>query len=143
MKRIAFALAFAVLVIPAVGSAAPKSKPTLTVRSSAYGKILFDGRGYVVYAFTKDQRGRSACSGGCASAWPPYIAKGTLRAGSGADARKLGTTRRPDGKLQVTYARHPLYYYVGDGGPGVIRCQNVFEYGGDWLVVRASGAFVR
>jgi predicted lipoprotein with Yx(FWY)xxD motif len=143
MKRaaLAFTLALAVLVVPAVGAAAPK--PTLTVRGSSYGKILFDGRGYVLYAFTKDARGRSACSGDCARAWPPYIVKGPLRAAAGLDAKKLGTTKRADGRLQVTYAGRPLYYYVGDDGPGVIRCQNVFEFGGAWLVLRASGALVR
>ena len=141
MKRLVLAFALAALVVPALGAAA--AKPTLTVRGSDYGKILFDGRGYVLYAFTKDTKGGSACYGDCARAWPPYLAKGPLRVPAGLDSKKLGTTRRTDGKLQVTYAGRPLYYYVGDGGPGVIRCQNVFEYGGDWLVLRASGALVR
>jgi predicted lipoprotein with Yx(FWY)xxD motif len=142
VKRLVLALALTALVVPALGAGAPG--PTLTVRGSAYGKILFDGRGYVLYAFTKDTVGRSTCSGACAKAWPPYlVGRGALRPGAGIAARKLATTRRPDGKLQVTYAGRPLYYYVGDDGPGVIRCQNVFEYGGDWLVVRASGALVR
>ena len=142
MKRLALAMTLLAFAAPGLGAAAPA--PHLTVRSSAYGKILFDGRGYVLYAFTKDGKGRSACSGACARAWPPYlVGRGALRAGAGLDAKKLGTTRRPDGRLQVTYAGRPLYYYVGDDGPGVIRCQNVFEYGGDWLVLRASGALVR
>jgi predicted lipoprotein with Yx(FWY)xxD motif len=142
MKRIVFAFAVAALLVPALGAAT--AAPTLTVRSSAYGKVLFDGRGYVLYAFTKDAKGKSACSGACARAWPPYvISRPTGRIGGGLDARKIGTIKRADGKLQVTYAGRPLYYYVGDDGPGVIRCQNVFEYGGDWLVVRASGALVR
>jgi predicted lipoprotein with Yx(FWY)xxD motif len=125
-----------------LGVAAPA--PALTVRSSDYGRILFDGRGYVLYAFTKDAKGRSRCTGQCAKAWPPYIVKSAApRAAKGVEADKLGTIRRTDGRLQVTYAGRPLYYYVGDDGPGVIRCQNVYEYGGDWLVVRASGSLVR
>jgi len=141
MKRLAVAVALGVLVLASVGEAAPR--PTVIAKSSRYGKILFDGRGYVLYAFTKDARGRSACAGDCARAWPPYFAKGVLRVGEGLQSSKIGTIKRAGGRLQVTYAGRPLYYYVGDDGPGVIRCQNVFEFGGDWLVLRPSGALVR
>jgi len=141
MKRLAVAVALGVLVLASVGEAAPR--PTVIAKSSRYGKILFDGRGYVLYAFTKDARGRSACAGDCARAWPPYFAKVALRVGEGLQPSKIGTIKRAGGRLQVTYAGRPLYYYVGDDGPGVIRCQNVFEFGGDWLVLRPSGALVR
>lgn len=112
---------------------------TVAVRTSAYGPILFDGRGYVLYAFTRDPRSRSTCFGACAAAWPPYRAKGTLRAGGGARRALIGRTR----SRQVTYAGRPLYYYVGDRRPGQILCQDVFEFGGRWLVVRGNGSFVR
>jgi predicted lipoprotein with Yx(FWY)xxD motif len=120
----------------------PSSHASVTARQSAYGKILFDGRGFVLYAFTRDAHGRSACSGACARAWPPYVAKARPRAATGIAARRLGTMRRADGSLQVTYAGRPLYYYVGDRAPGQILCQNVLEYGGIWRVVRPSGALV-
>jgi predicted lipoprotein with Yx(FWY)xxD motif len=55
----------------------------------------------------------------------------------------LGTTKRRDGRRQVTYAGRPLYYYVNDRKPGQILCQNVAEFGGTWLVVRPSGKLVR
>jgi predicted lipoprotein with Yx(FWY)xxD motif len=58
-------------------------------------------------------------------------------------SRLLGTTRRRDGRLQVTYAGHPLYYFKGDTAPGQITCQNASEFGGLWLVVNPSGAAVR
>jgi predicted lipoprotein with Yx(FWY)xxD motif len=119
------------------------SRATVTARSSTYGRILFDGRGFVVYAFTRDPRGRSVCSGTCATAWPPYLVKGRARAAAGVKSSKLGTTKRADGKLQVTYAGRPLYYYIGDRKPGQILCQNVKEFGGIWLVVRANGELVR
>jgi predicted lipoprotein with Yx(FWY)xxD motif len=128
------------------GSAETKeeaSRGTLSVRSSEYGRILFDGRGFVLYGFTADRRNRSVCSGACAAAWPPYIVKDRARAGRGVKRSLLGTIRRADGRRQVTYAGRPLYYYVGDRRPGQILCQDVFEFGGDWLVVRPSGAFVR
>jgi predicted lipoprotein with Yx(FWY)xxD motif len=90
--------------IAAAGAAPSRSSAaTLVVRSSSYGRILFDGRGFALYAFTRDSRGRSACSGACATAWPPYIVKGGLRAGAGAKGSLLGTVRRANGARQVTY----------------------------------------
>ena len=99
-------------------------------------------RGFVLYAFTRDARGTSSCTGACAAAWPPVLVK-TAQAGAGAKASLVGTTRRSDGSVQATYAGRPLYYYVGDRKPGQILCQNLFEFGGLWLVVRADGSPVR
>jgi predicted lipoprotein with Yx(FWY)xxD motif len=132
-------LAFAPGAAMSRGSAAP----TLTVKTSSYGRVLFDGRGYVLYAFTRDKNGRSSCYGACAKAWPVYYSKGTLRAGAGIKRSLIGTTKRRDGRRQVTYAGRPLYYYVGDTKPRLITCQNVVEFGGTWLVVRTSGRLVR
>ena|SRR5436309_15227949 len=120
-----------------------EAKAALSVRSSAYGRILFDGRGKALYAFTRDPRGRSACKGPCAAVWPPFVVRTPPQPGSGISAKLVGTTRRADGTLQVTYAGRPLYYYVGDRKPGEVRCQNVSEFGGVWLVVRPSGTLVR
>jgi predicted lipoprotein with Yx(FWY)xxD motif len=119
------------------------ARATVAVAKSTYGQILFDGRGFALYAFTRDPRGRSACSGACAKAWPPYIVRGRLVAGGGTRASLLGTTRRADGSRQLTYAGRPLYYYVGDREAGQVLCQNVVEFGGTWLVVRGSGKLVR
>jgi predicted lipoprotein with Yx(FWY)xxD motif len=69
--------------------------------------------------------------------------RGRLTASAGTARGKLGTTRRADGTLQATYGGRPLYYYVGDRRPGQVLCQNVVEYGGRWLVLRADGRLVR
>jgi predicted lipoprotein with Yx(FWY)xxD motif len=127
----------------AAGQSGEAARSTLTIRSSAYGRILFDGRGRALYAFTRDPRGRSVCSGACAAAWPPYIVKRRPAAGPGVRASLLGTTRRADGRLQVTYAGRPLYYYVRDIRAGQVTCQNVFGFGGLWLVMRSNGRVVR
>ena len=129
------ALTVLVLASPSMS----ESRSSVGAQKSAYGQILFDGRGFVLYAFTKDTRGRSACSGKCAAAWPPYVVTRRPAAAKGATAALLGTTRRADGRLQATYAGRPLYYYIGDRQPGQILCQNVTEFGGVWLVVRPSG----
>ena len=105
---------------------------TLTLRNTRYGPVLFDG----------SRGGPSRCYGACAAAWPVYFAKGTLRAGKGVKQSLIGTTRRRDGRRQVTYNGWPLYYYAHEG-PGEVKCQNVDEFGGLWLVVRAKGTLVR
>jgi predicted lipoprotein with Yx(FWY)xxD motif len=132
-----------VVALAVAGTAMAASRATVTARTSNYGTVLFDGRGFVLYAFTKDPAGRSVCSGACAKAWPPYLVKKGAAAGAGAKAKLLGTTKRADGTTQVTYAGRPLYYYVGDRKPRQILCQNVSEFGGLWLVVRPSGKPVR
>jgi predicted lipoprotein with Yx(FWY)xxD motif len=114
----------------------------ISVRASQYGRILGDGADRTIYLFTHDRGTPSTCYGACAAAWPPVLTKGTPIAGSGLNALLLGTTRRRDGTPQVTYAGHPLYYYVADP-KGQILCQNVEEYGGRWLVVSPHGTPVR
>ena len=124
-------------------SAGATGAATLTAHSSRYGRILFDGRGRVLYLFARDRGGRSSCSGACAKAWPPFLTKGAPTTLSGVNAKLLGTTRRSNGTRQVTYARHPLYYFKEDTKPGQIKCQNVSNFGGLWLVVALSGKPVR
>jgi predicted lipoprotein with Yx(FWY)xxD motif len=132
------------LALALIAPAAAAAPPTLKAGGSSYGKVLYDGRGFVLYAFTRDHGRRSACYGACAKAWPPYFApKGKLRVGAGLKRALLGTVKRRNGRRQVTYAGRPLYYYVGDRRPGQILCQDVFEYGGRWLIVRPSGKLVR
>jgi predicted lipoprotein with Yx(FWY)xxD motif len=133
-----------VLGILAVSSSPATAGPGAKIRivDSRYGRVVADRRGEALYLFTKERNTRSRCYGECADAWPPALTKGDPVAGSGARTGLLGTTRRSDGNLQVTYAGHPLYYYAGDS-PGNILCQDVFEFGGTWLVVKPSGAAVR
>jgi len=130
------------LATPSMSSSAA-DRATVTVHSSKFGRILFDGGGFALYAFTRDRAGRSACTGACARAWPPYVVKTRPKAGAGTTASLLGTIRLGNGSRQVTYAVKPLYYYVGDREPLQVLCQNVVEFGGLWLVVRPTGATVR
>jgi predicted lipoprotein with Yx(FWY)xxD motif len=128
---------------PSALAKAQAARATVTTSSSKYGRILFDGRGRALYAFTHDPRGRSLCSGACAKAWPPYVVSAHARAASGVRQSLLGTIRRANGAKQVTYRNRPLYYYIGDTKPGQVLCQNVTEFGGTWLVVRPNGQLVR
>lgn len=143
MRRLMLAVTLAaVLVAPAAAEAATA---TVKVHKSRYGRILVDGHGRTLYLFTRDHGAKSRCYGACARAWPPFLAGADAapQAAGGADAAKLGTTARRGGATQVTYAGHPLYYYVNDRKPGQILCQDVAEFGGTWLVVSPSGRAIR
>src|SRR5256885_14334734 len=107
--------------------------------NSKLGKILVDSRGRTLYLFSKDTRTKSACSGACATPWPPLRANGKLSAGSGVTASKLGTIRRSDGKPQVTYNGHPLYGFVMDTKPGETKGEGFTAFGARWFAVSPSG----
>jgi predicted lipoprotein with Yx(FWY)xxD motif len=112
------------------------------VRHTQYGSVLVDGRGRALYLFTRDRMPTSRCYGACAGRWPPFLTANTPVAGAGAQSASLGTSRRAGGTTQVTYAGHPLYYYVGDHRPGEVLCQGVEEFGGSWYVLTRRGSAV-
>jgi predicted lipoprotein with Yx(FWY)xxD motif len=116
---------------------APRGK-TITLGDSEFGSMLFDARRQAIYVFQRDRRDLSRCYGECARAWPPVYTKGRPRAGRGVRQSLLSTTRRRDGRRQVTYAGRPLYFYVNEG-PGEVRCHNVNLNGGLWWVVGPNG----
>jgi predicted lipoprotein with Yx(FWY)xxD motif len=123
-------------------AAARRTGATVAIRASQYGRILVDGSGRTLYLFTRESGPQSKCYGDCASAWPPYLTTGAPIA-KGAQAALLGTTRRTDGSLQVTYRGHPLYYFIDDHKAGDITCQATPEFGGTWYVVAPSGTAIR
>ena len=109
------------------------------MHASKYGRILFDGRGFALYAFTRDRAGRSACTGACAKAWPPYVVELRPKAGTGATASLLGTIRRGNGSRQVTYAGHPLYRFFGDTKRGQTNGEGLKDFGAAWYALMPSG----
>lgn len=127
------------LFVQAAGSA-PSARATVQIRATSLGKTLADARGRTLYLFTADKGKASACtSSACLAAWPPLTTTGAPIAGSGAKASLLGTTRRKDGRLQVTYAGHPLYFFVGDKKAGQTAGENIDHFGGEWYAVSAAG----
>jgi predicted lipoprotein with Yx(FWY)xxD motif len=127
-----------VVAVTASAQATPSAAMRLTVRSTAYGKALFGPSGKVVYVFGADRDSTSHCYGVCAKAWPPLLTSGAPIAGPGVRATLLGTTKRKNGTLQVTYNRHPLYYYEADK-VGKVMCQHANMHGGLWLIIKPSG----
>ena len=126
----------------APASGAASSVATVSATSTGLGMILVDGSGRTLYLFEKDQPNQSACTGACVAAWPVDQSSGTPKAGSGATASLLGTIKRGDGSTQVTYKKHPLYYYAGDSQPGQHNGEGVNAFGAAWFAVAPAGSAV-
>jgi predicted lipoprotein with Yx(FWY)xxD motif len=105
---------------------------------SGLGTVLVNSEGLTVYMFAKDNGTTSSCYGACAQNWPPVSAEGKP-SGEGAMASQLGTTKRKDGSMQVTYAGHPLYTYAGDTAPGEANGNGLTFFGGKWSALDESG----
>ena len=124
---------------PASSSAAATGGATVAVKGSKLGAILVDGSGRTLYLFEKDQGTTSSCYGACAGGWPPDTTNGAPRAGAGVSASLLGTSTRSDGKTEVTYHGHPLYYFAGDRKPGDSNGEGLKAFGAEWYVLSAAG----
>src|ERR1700742_1023687 len=140
MRRViaAFALAAVVaLAVAATGSAA--SRATVSTRHGKLGTFLVGSKGMTLYLFEKDKTSKSTCSGQCATFWPPLLTSGKPKASGKAKSSLLGTTKRSDGKLQVTYKGHPVYYFIQDKKAGDTKGEGVDGFGAEWYMLAPSG----
>ena len=103
------------------------------------GTVLVDSEGRTLYDFHKDKGAKSACYGACAAAWPPLLTEGDPQAQGAADRSLLGTTKRNDGTVQVTYNGWPLYTYAGDQKPGEANGNDVDQFGAEWYALQPNG----
>jgi predicted lipoprotein with Yx(FWY)xxD motif len=145
-----FAIALAAAGVAAAAAVTHQSSRSLasskatagrvTLHKTGIGMVLATSSGRTLYLFMADHHGKSACYGKCASFWPPLLKKGKVSGIKGVKAKLLGTTKRKDGKLQVTYKKHPLYLFKLDKGPGQIAGQRQDFFGGLWYAVNVSGS---
>lgn len=124
---------------------ASSSRAKLQLRKTSVGTILVNGRGYTVYAFTKDRRNQDNCqkSSTCLRVWPPVTTTGTPIAGPGVKRSLIGTIKLKTGAKQLTYGGHPLYTYIADSHPAETIYVNISNLGGRWPAVNAAGQEVK
>jgi predicted lipoprotein with Yx(FWY)xxD motif len=122
-----------VIKIHAATAAAGRAA-ALKVSHTRVGPVLASSRGLTLYYYSADKRhsGKSACTGTCATAWPPVAAPVKAPAGVRLPG-KLGVITRPGGLRQVTLNGYPLYFYIGDKAAGQITGDGV---GGAWHVIK-------
>ena len=113
---------------PLLAAPAFAAEPAKTAET-AKGPTLVDAKGMTLYVFAKDMDGKSACTGACATNWPP------LKAGEGAAAMGEWTlVTRDDGAKQWAYKGHPLYTWSKDKKPGDITGDGFLN--GAWTVAQ-------
>jgi predicted lipoprotein with Yx(FWY)xxD motif len=120
-------------------TSASTSHATVNTAKGSTGTMLVDSKGRALYLWVGDTGKKSVCNGECAQDWPPLTIKGKPTAGGGAKSSLLGTTKRSDGTLEVTYAGHPLYRFAGDNSAGQSNGQGSDAFGAKWWVVGAAG----
>jgi predicted lipoprotein with Yx(FWY)xxD motif len=158
MKRLGVAILAAAalaLVIAACGSSSKKTSSSastapapaaaqskgvkVSLRKVSFGTVLVGPNSHTTYLFLKDKGTTSQCNGKCAVAWMPLTTSGQPQAGPGLQASLLGTSKRSDGTMQVTYGGHPIYYYDDDKKPGMTEGEGKKEFGAEWYAVGADG----
>jgi predicted lipoprotein with Yx(FWY)xxD motif len=117
----------------AVSGTAGASAVGLKTASIGSVTVLTNSKGFTLYTFAPDTPTTSACSGACATAWPPQVALATVKS-------PYSTIKRSDGSAQLTFNGHPLYTYTGDTAPGTASGNGITAFGGLWYEVPASGA---
>jgi predicted lipoprotein with Yx(FWY)xxD motif len=117
-------------------TSAGSSRVLLKIAKIKGVSVLTNARGFTLYWFVPDTPTKSICYGTCAAYWPPVTGSPTVSRGV---TGKLGTIRRSDGLLEVTYNHHPLYTYVADAAPGQANGNNINLNGGVWHEMIASG----
>ena len=149
----AAALLLSALVVEAsAGGLASSSRALVrTAYNKKLGKkILVGSAGRTLYMFTTDLNGKdTVCTpqgpygAECPRIWPALTSARRPRAGKGVKGSLLGVYKRSDGKHQVTYNHHPLYYFHGGSGfpagdrrAGDARGQG---YGKEWYVLSPKG----
>jgi predicted lipoprotein with Yx(FWY)xxD motif len=133
-------LSLAAFTVSASGSS--DAGTLVKVGPSNLGRVLVDAHGKTLYMWAHDKGAKSTCNGDCAEYWPPLLTHGSPVAGAGAHASLLGVSRRSDGRVQVTYAGHPLYYFVKDRKAGQTTGEGLTGFGGRWDPVSAAGTAV-
>jgi predicted lipoprotein with Yx(FWY)xxD motif len=137
---LAVALLVTVLAAGQIAHGQTRSVATVSLRKTNLGIVLVVGTSqHTLYLFAKDHNGKSSCSGSCAQFWPPLVTQHMPTAGKGVKASKLGTTKRANGALQVTYYHHPLYTYALDKKAGQTKGEGLSAFGAKWYALNGSG----
>jgi len=110
------ALAAALLALPAAATAATKQVAKERTIPSLGKTVLTNNAGHTLYSLSVEKRGHFICTDkACLSLWHPLVVRAGVKPTGPAP---LGTVRRPDGRIQVTYKGRPLYAFVEDKKPG-------------------------
>jgi predicted lipoprotein with Yx(FWY)xxD motif len=133
------------IVVTTTGGSAKTVRPAvapasaISVHQTSLGKTLVDANGRSLYLFQADRRNVSTLSAAGRAVWPPFTANTKPASLGGVAGSHVGTIKGANGRFQITYYGHPLYYYVGDHSPGQTRGQGLNQFGARWYVLGPAG----
>jgi predicted lipoprotein with Yx(FWY)xxD motif len=151
-RRASVALTIASAVLLAACSSSPSStagttrKPTHALTVYAYktslGTVVGSIAGIVAYTDSAESSKHFVCtSASCTATWHPWVTDGVaVTAGPGVQQSLLGTVKRPDGSVQMTYGGHALYLYAHTQHAVQANAQGA---GGVWYVVGTDGNVIK
>src|SRR5690349_12937169 len=146
---IAIVVAAVVAVVVATSGATTKTNSpgvaggsAISLKRTSLGQTLVDANGRTLYLFQGDRRNVSTLSVAGQAVWPPFTATSKPKALNGTVGARIGTVAHAGGNAQITYAGHPLYYYVGDRSSGQTRGQGLNQFGALWYAVAAGGSAI-
>ena len=144
MGRVLLAVVAVAIFLGAEGSFAAPTTVTIRAATNSQlgGKIVVDSAGFTLYHLMSEPKGSVTCTGGCRQIWPPLLVTGNAKplAGPGLVAAKVGTIKRPDGGVQVTYNGYALYLYKADRHAGQANGEG---FAHSWYVVTPAGSILK
>jgi predicted lipoprotein with Yx(FWY)xxD motif len=128
--------------VPSSATSASGGSGAVVVKSASNATlgatVLVDAQGMTIYSLSGEQNGKFICtSSACLQVWHPVTASSATPAGT---VGSLGTVKRPDGTVQVTYRGMPLYTFTSDQAPGDVKGQGIKDVGTWSAVTVGSGS---
>jgi predicted lipoprotein with Yx(FWY)xxD motif len=128
---LALVLAVSAVAVPTALARGSKTVAAEAQAPSLHKTVLTNTKGLTLYSLSVEKNGKFICTGSCTATWIPLtVAAGTTPKGP----VKLGTIKRPEGKIQVTFKGLPLYTFDGDSAKGQANGEG-FKDVGTWHAV--------
>ena len=119
-------------------SSSSSSAVVVKSASSSLGTVLVDSQGMTLYHLSGEVNGKFICiSSACVGVWHPLIAPSSGTPSG--EVSSLGTVKRPEGTMQVTYKGTPLYTFTQDKQAGETNGQGIKDVG-TWSAVTTSSS---
>jgi len=126
---------------PQANSGASVSATGIATRHTGLGTVLVDSQGHTLYWFSIDTPTKSNCTGSCLQFWLPAQGKASVASGTSLP-KAFGTITGANGKVQATYAGHPLYTYIADTAAGQTKGNGTNLSGGLWWAMTPTATIM-
>jgi predicted lipoprotein with Yx(FWY)xxD motif len=118
-------------------SSSSSSAVVVKTASNSLGTILVNSQGMTLYHLSGEQNGKFICtSTACLAVWHPLAVSPS---GAPSGVGSLGTVKRPEGTMQVTYKGTPLYTFTGDKQAGETKGQGIKDVG-TWSAITTTSS---